>query len=77
MPTKPAATDTPANTDTANPTTATIVKPVKDADGNEWTVTKTTTGVEVTYLGKDGRQLSTTAATEQASRDAITAYLSL
>lgn len=52
-----------------------VIKPIRESDGHEWTVTKTPAGVEVTVRTRSGRQCNTTAPTEDEARAALLAHL--
>ena len=71
---KPAPADDTA--DTPMPEDVQVVKPVRESDGNDWTVHPSDAGVEVVVRTASGRQCSCTAATEDEARAAILAHLS-
>lgn len=73
MATKPKPTPPDPPTDT--PTTADIVKPEKDSNGNQWTVEGVPGGVHVSITTKTGRQSSVTAPTEDEARELLLKHI--
>ena len=59
----------------AEPAPLEVVKPDKDAHGNQWTVDRISGGYHVTLTTKTGRQSSTTTATEDEARELLKAHV--